>query len=86
MEDILFVNLIGFIWRKIFFPIFNYIGLPFRYIFYLVIFHKKPISFLNRPTKEEPKDTWFNQRASNAAVGVAVVLLILILFSSSFFS
>lgn len=78
MFDDAFRCILIVIWKYILFPIFNYIGLPFRYMAFFLIGRKKPLTFLNRPKKEEPEETYFNQRASNAAVGVFVVVVILI--------
>ncbi|MDR2955252.1 MAG: hypothetical protein LBV43_09245 [Prevotella sp.] len=79
MEDIVFWEILRSIWRYVLFPIFNYIGLPIRYLIFATIGKIKPISFLNRPKDEEPKDTWFNQRASNAAVGIGIVIVLLVI-------
>ncbi|MFV0419365.1 MAG: hypothetical protein ACK5KT_11615 [Dysgonomonas sp.] len=46
---------------------------------FFLIGRKKPVLFLNRQKKEEPRETYFNQRASNAAVGAFVVAVILII-------
>ena len=70
----------GVIW-KIFFIVFNYIGLPFRYIFFFLIRKKKSISFLNRKKGEEPKDTWFNQRPSNVIVGIVALIITLVILT-----
>lgn len=69
-------HILSIVWRMIS-PIFNYLGLPFRYAFFFIIGKKRPISFLNRPNKEEPKDTWFNQKASNKFTGIVFVIIII---------
>lgn len=79
MIEEIFGSLIGFLF-KIFTKIFNYIGLPFRYIFFLLIGRRKTISYLNRSKKQEPKNTWFNQRTSNIVVGLIILVVALLLF------
>lgn len=70
------------LWRFILSPIFNPIGLGFRYVFFSLTGNKKSLSYLNRGKRSEGERT--SQKTWNIIIGILFISLAIIVLILNF--